>query len=81
MNLTRLVTLDRFMKLDLSEPYIVLTNFKNKKTREIGNIFGLEGRGEVWCTVTVTVQNLGDNPPSHCTFQHLQRAVELFVCC
>ena len=40
MNLTRLVALDRFMKLDLSESYIQSTSLKNKMTRENGNVFG-----------------------------------------
>jgi len=35
------------MKLDLSESYILLPIFKNKMTREIVNIFGLEGGGVV----------------------------------
>ena len=43
--------------------YILLTIFKNKMTREIGNVSGFEGGGEVWCTVTVIMQNLGETPP------------------
>lgn len=68
MNLTRLVALVRFMKSDLSESYILLTIFKNKMTRETGNVFGREGGGEFWCTVTVTMQNLGDNLPPSASF-------------
>jgi hypothetical protein len=81
MNLTRLVALDRFIKLHLSISYILLTIFKNKMTREIRNVFGLEGGGEVGCTVTLTVQKLGDNPPPLPPYLPASAKNKLFVCC